>query len=335
MAVALLNSNVFSTPGGVDPLVLPLTGYTTSLNDCLVVALGVAGTPTLNISGLGATWVQIANANAPELDIWVGYGCEPGFNTITITGQTNRATSVIWSAWRGISPFPSPVGVPQLQTGVSASTITTPAVPYTKRMLVVGAGCAGSGNVVYVGSTWGDGNVNTNIGNISGNTLRSLVLDYEIVSAVNSTTYTTTVTGGTQTLRATAVALTPAPSTFTPKTDNIVPPIYIGGPDMHYPVPRFMDRLMRHFQNENRGRNIFLMSDGSVVDSQVGGTPPNMIQPPTAPYARAIYEQGGAMVEQDFFQVPYVLRTLYGGVANVVNDAESAQLIANGYSLDP
>ncbi len=121
--------------------------------------------------------------------------------------------------------------------------------------------------------------------------------------------------------------------TFTPPTDDIVPPIYIGGPDPNYPSCGPMDRLMRHFRNQTRGRNIFLMSDGSVVDSQVGGTPPNMIQPPTDPYSRAIFEQGGALVEVDAFQVPYVVRTLYGGSVNQVNAAEKAQLIAAGYTV--
>lgn len=119
--------------------------------------------------------------------------------------------------------------------------------------------------------------------------------------------------------------------TFTPPTDKVVPSVYIGGPDMHYPVPNFMERLMRHFVSQYRGRNIFLMSDGTVQDSQIQGTPPNMIQPPTDPYARAIYESGGAMVEQDFFQVPYVVRTLYGGVANSISSAEATQLTNAGY----
>lgn len=122
---------------------------------------------------------------------------------------------------------------------------------------------------------------------------------------------------------------------FTPPTDDIVPPIYIGGPDINYPVDPTAQRLMRHFANQTRGRNIFLMSDGTVLDSQINGTPPNMIQPPTDPYARAMYVLHGVNLEQDFFQEPYVVRTLYGGCANVVNAAETTQLENAGYTVDP
>jgi hypothetical protein len=118
---------------------------------------------------------------------------------------------------------------------------------------------------------------------------------------------------------------------FTPPTDDIVPPIYMPEEDPWYPCDPLMNRLMRHYRNQTRGRNIFLMSDGTVRDSQIQGTPPNMIQPPTDPYARSIYESGGALIEQDFFQIPYVTRTLYGGSDNVINTAEAATLTAAGY----
>lgn len=118
---------------------------------------------------------------------------------------------------------------------------------------------------------------------------------------------------------------------FTPQTDAIVPPIYVTE-DPYYQCDPLMNRLMRHFTNQNRGRNIFKMSDGTFVDSQVGGTPPNMIQPPTDPYARSITESNGALVETDFFQVPYVTRTYYGGSDNQITAAEAAALNAAGYT---
>jgi hypothetical protein len=121
-------------------------------------------------------------------------------------------------------------------------------------------------------------------------------------------------------------------STFTPPSDDIVPPIYVV-PDMAYPST--MNPLMRHFRNQTRGRNIFLMSDGSVIDSQRQYTPPNMIQPPTDPYVRSIYEQGGALMETDTYQTPYVTATMYGGSKNPVTPAQAAQLVAAGYTLDP
>jgi hypothetical protein len=124
---------------------------------------------------------------------------------------------------------------------------------------------------------------------------------------------------------------------FTPPSDDIVPPIYVtaNGDDPWYPVEPTMKRLFRHFRNQTRGRNIFAMSDGTFLDSQVDGTPANMVQPPTDPYARAIYESGGALIEQDFFQIPYVVRTYYGGSANQITTAEATALNNAGYSTDP
>lgn len=120
-------------------------------------------------------------------------------------------------------------------------------------------------------------------------------------------------------------------STFTPPSDQIVPPIYVT-PDQFYPSP--MNALFRHYENQWRGRNIFLMSDGTTRDSQINGTPPNMILPATDPYSRAIYESGGALIEVDTYQVPYVTAVMYGGTANPVTTAQAAQLVANGYVLD-
>jgi hypothetical protein len=118
---------------------------------------------------------------------------------------------------------------------------------------------------------------------------------------------------------------------FTPPSDNIVPPIYVTPDQTH---PSTMNALFRHFKNQDRGRNIFLMSDGTVVDSQVGGTPPNMIQPPTDPFVRSYtVDSNGNSVETDTFQTPYVTATMYGGSVNVINDAQKAQLQAAGYTV--
>lgn len=127
-------------------------------------------------------------------------------------------------------------------------------------------------------------------------------------------------------------ALHESPQIFQPPTDVIVPQVYLGGPDPVYGLDSAMQRLMRHFTQRVRGRNIFKMSDGTFQDSQVNGTPPNMIQPPTSPYARAIYESGGALLETDFFQVPYVVRTYYGGTLNIITATEAAALQAAGYT---
>lgn len=121
-------------------------------------------------------------------------------------------------------------------------------------------------------------------------------------------------------------------ATFSPPVDAVVSPVYIGE-DPTYPVDPLMQRLMRHYKQQERGRNIFLMSDGTFRDSQVDGQPPNMIEPPTDPYVRSIGPQAGTglLVEDDTFQVPYVVRTYYGGSANPVSAAEATALTNAGY----
>ena len=123
---------------------------------------------------------------------------------------------------------------------------------------------------------------------------------------------------------------------FTPPTDAIVSPVYTGPglappDDPYYPVDPLMHRLMRHYKQQNRGRNIFEMSDGTFVDSQVGGTPPNMIQPPTDPYVTVFDATSGTLQVTQTFQTPYVVRTYYGGTNNQVNATEAAALTAAGY----
>ena len=122
----------------------------------------------------------------------------------------------------------------------------------------------------------------------------------------------------------------------TPPTDDIVPPVYIPdsvgapGQDPYYPCDPLMQRLMRHYRQQTRGRNLFLMSDGTVIDSQ-NQTPPNMIQPPTDPYSVVYDATSGSLVVTTVNQTPYVVRTLYGGSSNPVTSAEAAQLTAAGY----
>lgn len=128
----------------------------------------------------------------------------------------------------------------------------------------------------------------------------------------------------------------------TPSADDVVGPIYYpdypapgyGGRfvnDAYYPVDPLMQRLFRHMHRQTRGRNLFLMSDGTVVDSQVGGTPPNMILPRTDPYVTVFDATSGSLQITQTFQTPYVTAVMYGGSANPVTAAQAAQLTAAGF----
>ena len=57
-----------------------------------------------------------------------------------------------------------------------------------------------------------------------------------------------------------------------------------------------------------------------------------MIQPADAPYVTVSFpDHNGNQVTQNTFQVPYVVRTYYGGTDNEVSPDEAAALQAAGY----
>lgn len=116
---------------------------------------------------------------------------------------------------------------------------------------------------------------------------------------------------------------------FTPPTDRIVPATYMKGDDQ-LPVDPAMQKLFRFYRNGDRGRNIFLMSDGTYRDSQVDGQPPNMNPTsPTSPYA-TVYD-GVTQTTSTFSNSVYVTKVYWGGCANPVTDAEVTALTAAGY----
>lgn len=122
----------------------------------------------------------------------------------------------------------------------------------------------------------------------------------------------------------------PSRPSFTPPTDQIVPPIYIDPPDPYYPSDPLMQRLMAHYENQFRGRNVFLLSDGTFTEEQ----PPNWnADDPIAPYATVFDATSGAVVVTEFDQIPYVVKVYWGGVDNPISSAEATALTAAGYSV--
>lgn len=111
-------------------------------------------------------------------------------------------------------------------------------------------------------------------------------------------------------------------------TDQIVPPIYIDPPDPYYPCDPLMQRLMAHYENQWRGRNVFLLSDGSYTEQQ----PPNWNpDDPDEPYATVFDASSGEVVVTYFTPDPYVVKVYFGGVDNEITAAEAAALNAAGY----
>jgi hypothetical protein len=121
---------------------------------------------------------------------------------------------------------------------------------------------------------------------------------------------------------------------FTPPNVKVVPP--------YLPDSSQGERdLWRHYENRIRGVNVWILSDGSVVQSDP--TPENSntnlqnVYPwdpfnPSAPYVRSIYIDPGAdpqsPTEHDTAHNPYVIAYFAGGSSYLVTPVQST-LLAN------
>lgn len=131
--------------------------------------------------------------------------------------------------------------------------------------------------------------------------------------------------------------------TFTTPVDLQVSQIsdYFGG------VPADADpsalALAAHYRSGPRGRNVYLMNDGSVTENQPpnwDGTTapiPELVNPSTQqPYAVSWTYAGGVNppTGATYFTLPanqQVARIYWGGVANPITAAEKTILLAAGY----
>lgn len=132
------------------------------------------------------------------------------------------------------------------------------------------------------------------------------------------------------------VADAPTGLTFSPPVDANVSPItdYFG--NVPSGTDRLATRLFAHYRNNLRGRNVYLMMDGSLSEEQ----PPNFDPAdPTAPIAWSYTYAGGANPPDGVtsFSLPasqQVRRVFWGARANPVTAEEAAILRAAGYTVD-
>lgn len=185
------SSGTGGAAAGISSITLP-NSYSTAANDCIVIAMSLAGSPTAGASGCGATWVVITEATAPECVLLIGYGCTAGGTTVTLTGLSGiTAYGYVVGVFAGVQTSPSPVvgNVVATSGGSSVTTLTTPSLSYSANQLLVGAGGQGGVGGQFA-STWGNAVANTNVGyaNVAGT--RACTLDYQNAPAGASTTYT-------------------------------------------------------------------------------------------------------------------------------------------------
>lgn len=126
-------------------------------------------------------------------------------------------------------------------------------------------------------------------------------------------------------------------STFTPPTDAIVPTVYVGsgetGMDLpsHYrDVPPAMHRLMGRFRQGNRGRNVFLMADGSITETQPPQWDPSN---PTGPVTQGWNPFTHSQDTSSLLSSQQVVKVFWGGCANPVSSAEATALTNAGYTV--
>lgn len=126
-------------------------------------------------------------------------------------------------------------------------------------------------------------------------------------------------------------------STFTPPTDLVVSQTYIGsgetGMDLpsHYrDVPPAMHRLMSRYRQGARGRNVFLMADGSVTETQPSNwDPSNPSGPVTQGWNPFTHSQDSDTLPTS----QQVRKVFWGGCANPVTSAEATILTNAGYTV--
>lgn len=94
-------------------------------------------------------------------------------------------------------------------------------------------------------------------------------------------------------------------ATFTPPFEDLTAPVAA--------VPHPMDGLFRHYKNRAQGRNVYILSDGTVTEND--------------PDTRTSFWHASE-------GAPYIVRVFWGGhVAENVNAAEQALLEASGYTV--
>lgn len=222
MAITLQqkNTTTISSSSFASPFTLTLPGsYVTSAGDCIVIVISVAGTPTVALSGCGATWQTFTEDGAPELCLAVGYGCTAGGTTVSITGMSAKAGDIVVSVWSGLASSTSPVVTTSAGTSglTSVSSVVTASSSYSVGQLVIGVG--GEGGALGWNATtpavWGNGATNTAI--FASNSQRAARQDYQITASGTATTYTAQ-SANSVTMRAIEVVL--APGAAPPPTTN-------------------------------------------------------------------------------------------------------------------
>lgn len=121
-------------------------------------------------------------------------------------------------------------------------------------------------------------------------------------------------------------------NTFTPPLYKYVPPYLPDSSELE-------KSLWRHFENRERGVNVWILSDGSVVQSDP--TPENSntdmsavypwdVNNAAAPYVRSIFIDAGARPqipsEHDVSHNPYPVANFYGGASHSVTAAQATLL---------
>jgi hypothetical protein len=104
-------------------------------------------------------------------------------------------------------------------------------------------------------------------------------------------------------------------NTFTPPATSTVPPVLPPGTGGQTPLQY---RLWRHYRSRPEGRNVYVLSDGTVTEDD--------------PDSETVHWFGGHDSPAD--GTPYVVHVFYGGHDDyIIDDATATLLAAEGYTV--
>jgi hypothetical protein len=193
------------------PETITLTTPTTA-NDCIVVAYALTGTSITPVfAGLGAAaWTNYSAATtSPSAGLAVGYNCAAGQTSFTVTGVSASAGDIVWAVLRNVRSASNPVVGQITNTAAAANSLSANCnVPAIGDVYIQGF----MSSIAAV--TWSQPAVTYSIPWTivpQSNTNLAVALFFQLAGGTGIIGCGSTMSSGTGNLRASGVALNPAP----------------------------------------------------------------------------------------------------------------------------
>lgn len=211
MAYALRTASSLSFASWGNPQSIGSFGGT-NVGDCIILVICISSSPTLTVSGCGATWVRNTESTGPQLAVFIGYGCTANSSaaTLSVGGASGLAGDYVLGIFSGVLASGNPIrGAAAVGTATSAQNITTGSLTYVAGDLLIGAGGWGTSVGTWTApSVWSNGGTDNAIA-LTNSGQRNALATYQISASGSSTTYKVANGGTANGIRAVALALEP------------------------------------------------------------------------------------------------------------------------------